>query len=197
MSGNKIFRMRGFTLVELMIVVAIIGVLAAVAIPSFSNYQLTSKRAEAFANLASLGKAQKAYYAEFSEFISAEPEPGFTSTTLPTVTKRDSSPIGPAFIDVGWEPEGDVFFDYDTATAADPLNGDCGTCATGCFTSSAYGDLDGNGQFSILILAHPDPTGEYCTTGFAGGGGGYHPPLAPDGSRELDVVARVRDADDF
>jgi len=190
-------RAQGFTLVELMIVVAIIGVLAAVAIPSFVNYQLTAKRSEAFANLASLGKAQKAYFAEFGDFVASEPEPWFTSGTLANAVKRDSAPIGPAFLDVGWIPEGNVFFDYDTATAADPLNGNCGTCVSGCFTASAYGDLDGDGLFSILIYAHPDTNGAFCTTGLVAGGGPYLPPLALDGSRMLDTTARVIAADDY
>jgi prepilin-type N-terminal cleavage/methylation domain-containing protein len=191
MSAKRNTRAQGFTLVELMIVVAIIGVLAAVAIPSFQNYQLTSKRAEAFANLSALGRAQKSYYAEFSNFVSGTPEPGFSSGTLPISIKRDKAPIGAVYAAVGWEPDGDVFYDYDTATPAGPLNGNCGACTAGCFTSSAYGDLDGDGLYSIMILAHPDPTGNYCTTGYGGNGGPFIPPVAPDGSRMLSQVARI------
>jgi len=197
MASTRDVRAQGFTLVELMIVVAIIGILAAVAIPSFMTYQLTAKRAEGYSNLNALSKAQRAYYAEFSAFVSSEPEPWFTGGSLPMQTKRDSGPIDASFAAVGWVPEGDVFYDYDTATVADPLAGSCALCAGDCFTASAYGDLDGNGLLSILIYAHSDPTGGYCTTGLVAGGGPYSPPLNKTGDRKIDEVARVLDADPF
>ena len=52
----------GFTLVELMIVVAIIGVLAAVALPSFSRYVRKSRTAEAASHLNKMWQASVAYY---------------------------------------------------------------------------------------------------------------------------------------
>ncbi len=55
---------KGFTLIELMIVVAIIGILAAIAIPNFLKFQARSKQSEASTNLKAGYTAQKAYYQE-------------------------------------------------------------------------------------------------------------------------------------
>ena len=144
----------------------------------------------------SLAKAQKAYFAEFDTFVAANPEPGFTNGDLPTTVVRDMTAIKAAYFDVGWEPEGDVFFDYDTATVDDPLNGDCSACADGCFTSAAYGDLDGDNSFSIFIYAHPDAAGGVCSAGYGGPGSPYFPPTV-GGADMVDQVARVLLADDF
>jgi type IV pilus assembly protein PilA len=59
-------RQDGFTLVELMVVVAIIGVLSAVAIPNFKKYQAKAKMSEAKLQLSSLYTAETSFYADFN-----------------------------------------------------------------------------------------------------------------------------------
>ncbi len=60
---------KGFTLIELMIVVAIIGILAAIAIPNFVKFQCRSKQSEAKGNLKALYVAQESYRAEFDTYV--------------------------------------------------------------------------------------------------------------------------------
>ena len=63
---SKLKRDDGFTLVELMVVVAIIGVLSAVAIPNFKKYQAKAKVSEAKLQLSSIYTAQTAFYSDFN-----------------------------------------------------------------------------------------------------------------------------------
>lgn len=55
-------KFQGFTLIELMIVVAIIGVLASIALPAYQDYVLRGKLAEAFSQLGSLRVRMEQYY---------------------------------------------------------------------------------------------------------------------------------------
>lgn len=59
---------KGFTLIELMIVVAIIGILAAIAIPNFVKFQCRSKQSEAKGNLKAIYVAQEAYRGEYDTY---------------------------------------------------------------------------------------------------------------------------------
>jgi type IV pilus assembly protein PilA len=59
----------GFTLVELMVVVAIIGLLSSVAIPNFRKYQAKSKMAEAKLNLASIYIAESAFFSNYNIYM--------------------------------------------------------------------------------------------------------------------------------
>jgi type IV pilus assembly protein PilA len=94
-------RKGGFTLIELMIVVAIIGILAAIAIPNFLRFQLKAKSSEGKTNLAAIRTAEQSFYSEFG--------------------KTDFGGGGAADFDtLGWSPEGQVFFAY--AVEAD-MNG--------------------------------------------------------------------------
>ncbi len=183
-------RQHGFTLIELMIVVAIIGIMATVAVPSFVRYQNRARRAESFANLAALAKSEKSYFAEYGLFVGADMVPFSATGVSAGPEKRDSATVATEFSGVGWFPEGNIYYDYDTN-----VGGFAGCACTTCFTSTAYGDVDGDGECAMILYTHPnvDLTASCTSLYFPGKG----IPQIRDGSTVYDEPVLVADADDF
>ena len=89
---------KGFTLIELMIVVAIIGILAAIAIPNFLQYQMKSRQSEAKTNLQAIRTSEIGFQAERGCYMGVtregSPNPG-GNKSVPTAWGVGIAPVAP------------------------------------------------------------------------------------------------------
>ena len=145
----KAFRKQeGLTLIELMIVVAIIGILAAIAIPNFMEYQRKSRTSEGKTNVTSIKTAQMTFQGERGCFADAAVMPqaapliGGASLAWPVVQFTPSLPAVQVtycvaggtntvavWSDIGWVPAGPTRFVYSVGASAAPTV--LGTVLTG------------------------------------------------------------------
>ncbi len=164
---------RGFTLIELMIVVAIIGILAAVAIPAFMDYMKRSKKTEASLQLNKIGKNAKRVYSENSAYVVGTAlqlpvKPGSggccggTGASPNHCAKVPASfALNPVWKNLDFQIDEDSLFYYDY------------TGTTNTFVAKATGDLDCDGteiQFTLtgdavsgnpaVVLTEPAPNSD-------------------------------------
>jgi type IV pilus assembly protein PilA len=159
-------KLAGFTLIELMIVVAIIGILAAVAIPAFLEYMKKSRATEAGEQLNAIGKKQKTLFGERSSYtiggasalLPANPTPALPgknccggqggNATTPGTTNVGKCPGDAAAFqgDATWK---DMNFSINEETSYQyQFNPNNSTT----YTATASGDTDCDGTAGVFTL---------------------------------------------
>lgn len=164
---------HGYSLVEMMITVAILGILAAVALPMMGNYIARSRATEAVSFLSEIKSRQEAYRADFGTYCDVS---GAPSNRFPTTAPGRRVQIWGT--DANWNtlgavpPGRKVLFTYATVAGppgTTPQNkGFSDTRGFNnldfWFVSLAVGDLDGDGV-TMMVESYSHSKGVWTSTG--------------------------------
>jgi len=160
MSVAKKRRAAGFTLIELMIVTAIVGVLASVAIPAYTRLTIRSRVAERRLVMSSVKRGIQAIFLRDGHVG----RPMLVGALNPPVAPRSSKVYFNNKLDPSWttltelvQLEGATYYQYSFSAFESPLANPPSASIT------AVGDLDADGIDSVLTINYERREGQYWT----------------------------------
>ncbi len=166
---------RGFTFIELLIVVMILAILAAVAIPIYKRFTYVAKRSEAIQNLGCIRGMEEVYSGEKNSYVSSEWSPTNVPGSIPTDDRNGSAYLHEK---LKFYPQGKVYYRYSVgnATGHSWTSAFCELNPETCFNNApsengflnfrntkidivvkAEGDLDGDGETGKMFVTDEPP----------------------------------------
>ncbi len=158
MNGNQV--KRGFSLIEVLVALAIMSILASIAVPLYRRYVLVTKRIEAINNLLSIRSMEETYRGVNNRYIASEWSP----SEVPGSSKSYDWNPDSNFSELGFKPNGGVFYRYGVSN----MNGlnkthlQCESNPEDCWEKATEGEKPKDGfadvtsYIDILILAEGD-----------------------------------------